>query len=388
MTNFDKEYLELVKRILKEGVEVENRTGVNTIKVPSHVFEFDLGKEFPILETKDVAWKSAIIEMLWIWQMGSNKVKDLHDRGVHIWDDWVVDEDGIYRIYEPIDTCEYDKDKEVIVYDPLSLPLDDALGVRHEMKPKYDKNGHVMTAKSLREGRTIKAAKYFGKPLAGTIGKAYGFYVDRYGMMKNTQYVLKNNRTDRKIVNNLWQLEFLREAVLPSCVYGSSWDVTNGKLNLIVDQRSCDVPVGLPFNVTQYASLMLMLAQTTNLEPGKMLYVIKDAHIYVNQLEGIKEQLRREKLYYQLSKESAITLLLEKKKKEEELKYLSEESFEYKETNSDIKIIDILLEHHKPCLEMDPSIDDFFKFDNSKELKHVKVKDYKNMGKIKFPVTQ
>ena len=119
-----------------------------------------------------------------------------------------------------------------------------------------------------------------------------------------------------------------------------------------------------------------------------MLYVIKDAHIYVNQLEGIKEQLRREKLYYQLSKESAITLLLEKKKKEEELKYLSEESFEYKETNSDIKIIDILLEHHKPCLEMDPSIDDFFKFDNSKELKHVKVKDYKNMGKIKFPVTQ
>lgn len=388
MTNFDKEYLELVKKILKEGTCVENRTGIDTIKIPSHVFEFDLSKEFPILETKDVAWRSAIIEMLWIWQMGSNKISDLHDRGVHIWDDWVVDDDGIYRIYEPKDSCDYDKDKEVVVYDPLSLPLDDVLGVRHEMRPKYDGQGHIMTAKSVREGRTIKAARYFGKSLAGTIGKAYGFYVKRYGMTANTQYVLRNNPTDRKIVNNLWQMEFLRQAVLPSCVYGSSWDVTNGRLNLVVEQRSCDVPVGLPFNVTQYAALLKMLAQTTNLEPGKMLYIIKDAHIYVNQLEGIEEQLRREKLYYELSRESAVSLFMEKKHLEEKLRFLNKNSSEYREIDANIKIIDMLLEYTKPCLELDPSIDDFFDFDNSKELKHVRVKNYKNMGKIKFPVAQ
>ena len=388
MTNFDKEYLELVKKILKEGEEVGNRTGINTIKIPKHIFEFDLAKEFPILETKDVAWKSAIIEMLWIWQMGSNKIKDLHDRGVHIWDDWVVDEDGIYRIYEPEGHSEYDPNREVVVLDPLSTPLDDPLGVRHELKPKYDRNGHIMTAKSIKEGRTIRSAKYFGKSLAGTIGKAYGFYVNRYGMTKNTQYTLKNNPTNRKIVNNLWQMEFLRQAVLPSCVYGSSWDVTGGKLNLIVEQRSCDVPVGLPFNITQYAAFLLMMAQTTHLEPGKMLYVIKDAHIYINQLDGIEELLRREKFYDAMNKESSISLFLEKKKLEEYQSLLNEESPEYSKISSNIKIIDMILESNRPVLELDSSIDDFFKFDNSRELKHTKVKKYKNMGKIKFPVAQ
>lgn len=388
MTNFDKEYLELVKRILKEGIEVENRTGINTIKIPKHIFEFDLSKEFPILQTKDVAWKSAIIEMFWIWQMASNKVTDLHERGVHIWDEWMIDKDGIYRIYEPDGKCDYDPNKEVVVLDPLSTPIDDVLGVRHKLKPKYDDKGNIMTAKSIIEGKTIKTAKYYGKDLAETIGKAYGWYVDRYGMMKNTQYQLKNNPYDRKIVNNLWQLEFFREAVLPSCVYGSSWDVTNGKLNLIVDQRSCDVPVGLPFNVTQYATLLKMLAQVTNLEPGRMLYIIKDAHIYVNQLEGIEELQRREQKYYELSKESSVNLYYEKKRLEQQLKLFSKESKEYKQIDSNIRIIDLILEPTIPELELDPSIDDIFNFDNSKELKHSRVKNYKHMGRIKFPVAQ
>ena len=131
MTNFDKEYLELVKKILNEGVEVPNRTGINTIKVPSHSFEFDLSKEFPILETKQTFFKSAIIEMLWIWQMQSNDVRDLHERNVHIWDEWMVDADGIYRIYEPKipgKEYEYDPDREVVVLEPLSVGVDDPFG--------------------------------------------------------------------------------------------------------------------------------------------------------------------------------------------------------------------------------------------------------------------
>ena len=101
MTKFDKEYLELAKRILKEGVEVENRTGINTVKVPSHFFEFDLSGEFPILQSKEVFIRQAVTEMLWIWQMQSNNVEELNKRNIHIWDQWMVDEDGIYRIYEP-----------------------------------------------------------------------------------------------------------------------------------------------------------------------------------------------------------------------------------------------------------------------------------------------
>ena len=100
MTKFDKQYLELCKRILTEGVEVENRTGINTLKIPSHTFTFNLEDEFPILESKQTAFKTAIIEMLWIWQMQSNDVRELTKRGVHIWDEWMVDEDGIYRTYD------------------------------------------------------------------------------------------------------------------------------------------------------------------------------------------------------------------------------------------------------------------------------------------------
>lgn len=69
MSKFDDDYISLVKEILNKGVEVENRTGVNTIKIPSYNFEFDLRKEFPILQTKQTFYKNAIIEMLWIWQM-------------------------------------------------------------------------------------------------------------------------------------------------------------------------------------------------------------------------------------------------------------------------------------------------------------------------------
>ena len=82
-------------------------------------------------------------------------------------------------------------------------------------------------------------------------------------------------------------------AVLPSCVWSSEWDATDGKLNIWVHQRSCDVPLGLPFNVTQYAVLLMMVAQVTGLKPGTIDWSIKDAHIYVNQVDGIKEQLNR-----------------------------------------------------------------------------------------------
>lgn len=95
------------------------------------------------------------------------------------------------------------------------------------------------------------------------------------------------------MVMSLWQNDYLDTAVLPSCVWSSEWDVTDGKLNAWVHQRSCDVPLGLPFNVTQYAVLLNMLAKTCNLKPGTLDWSIKDAHIYVNQIDGIKEQIRR-----------------------------------------------------------------------------------------------
>ena len=85
MALWDKEYLKLCKKILDEGVEVENRTGINTIKIPAYSFEFDLEKEFPFLTTKQLFYRQAILEMLWIYQVKSNDVRWLQERNVHIW---------------------------------------------------------------------------------------------------------------------------------------------------------------------------------------------------------------------------------------------------------------------------------------------------------------
>ena len=330
MAKWDKEYLKLCKKILTEGVEVENRTGINTIKIPNYTFNFDLQEEFPVLNTtKQLFFKNAITEILWIYQAQSNDVRWLQERKNHIWDEWMVDEDGIYRIYEPNNDI-FDKDKEVDLYD-----LDNNI--------MLDKDGNKIKVKSNIEGKNIKAAKFYGKEYAYTIGTAYGWIVNRYKLTQNLIDTIKSNPNDRRLVMSLWQNEFLKTAVLPSCVWSSEWDVTDGYLNLSVHQRSCDVPLGLPFNVTQYATLLSLIAHCTNLKPGKISWSIKDAHIYVNQIEGIKEQILRG------------------------------------ETLEDLEA---------PELWINEEIHDFFEFDNSRDLKDIKIRKYKHHGKINFPLAQ
>jgi len=339
MTEFDKEYLKLCKRILNEGVEVENRTGINTIKVPSHHFHFDLGKEFPILQTKQLFFKNAITEILWIYQAQSNDVRWLHERNNHVWDEWMVDPDGIYRTY------------------------------------KKDENGQNI----------LKSEKEFGKEYAYTIGTAYGWIVKNYKLIDKLLDALKNNPTDRRLIMSLWQDIHLNTAVLPSCVWSSEWDVTNGKLNAWVHQRSCDVPLGLPFNVTQYATLLNLIANVTGLEPGTLDWSIKDAHIYVNQIDGINKQISNEKLLEDMNR-------LPKEKLVEMKNFitnLKEKNAQISnETERKLSAIDITLSDEKPYLWVNPDIKNFYDYDNSRELKDIKVKGYKHMGKINFPIAQ
>lgn len=297
MSKFDKDYLELCRRILEEGKEVENRTGINTIKVPSHHFQFDLNKEFPTLTTKQLFFRQAILEMLWIYQ---NDVRWLKERNVNIWNEWEISEDGKW-------------------YASQMLP---------------DENGNLVKK---------EVVKDFGKDWAHTIGTAYGYIVNKFGLIDNLLDKIKNNPTDRRMLMSLWQDDYLKTAVLPSCVWSSEWDVTDGKLNAWVHQRSCDVPLGLPFNVTQYAVLLNMLAQVNGLEPGTLDWSIKDAHIYVNQVDGIKEQIHR---------------------------------------------FDTLGDFPAPELWLNPEVKDFYDFDNSKDCKDIKILNYKHHGPIRFPIAQ
>jgi len=120
MSKWDKIYLDLCEEILEKGTRVHNRTGIDTIKIPFKSFEFDLEEEFPILTTKFVAFKSAVLELLWFYQAQSNDVSWLTERGVTIWDEWRISDDGIYRTYNPDGTIKSEKDRKKTLYNRLS----------------------------------------------------------------------------------------------------------------------------------------------------------------------------------------------------------------------------------------------------------------------------
>jgi len=297
MNNFDKQYIELCERILEHGEYTpKERTGTGTYKLFGQTLRFDLSKEFPILTSKFVAWKAAVLEILWIYQAQSSDVRWMTERGVKIWNEWAADEEGNYK--------------------------------------QVDSSG----VQKLLGGRELK----LGKEFAHTIGTAYGWIVKKYGLIDNLIKTLKNDPNDRRMIMSLWQNEYAPTACLASCVWNSQWNVTKGKLNLIVNCRSNDVPLGLPFNITQYAVLAHLIAQVTGYEVGEFLYVINDAHIYANQVDGIKEQIKV-----------------------------------YREKGCP----------KPPKLWINPEIKDFFAFDNSKELKDIRIDDYEYNMKLSFPVS-
>ena len=114
--DWDLEYCKLLETIKNNGELFENRTGIDTLSIEGYNFKLDIGKEFPILESKEVKIMNALSEILWIFQAQSNNVSWLRDRGNKIWDEWEVDKDGIYRTYEP-NTSIIDEEKKVFVVD-------------------------------------------------------------------------------------------------------------------------------------------------------------------------------------------------------------------------------------------------------------------------------
>lgn len=384
--DFDKAYCELLKDILKNGELFQNRTGIDTLSVEGVNFKLDLGKEFPLLESKKVLLKNALSEMLWIYQAQTNDVSWLRERGNNIWNEWEVDSDGIYRIYEST-TENYDKDKEVNVYD-----LDGNIIIG-------------MKAKSNIEGKNIKAAKFYGKEYAGTIGTAYGYIINKYKRLDYVLNALKNNPHDRRMLISLWQDADLRTAVLPSCVWSSEWKVKNGKLNSYIHQRSADVPLGLPFNISQYAILQSLLAKVSGLEVGNMNYSIMDAHVYVNQVDGIKKQLERYNkmnFYEEMIKNSNqkyILRLYNSKRKYIEFLEKTDNKEELQRAKEDLLLLELMITKKKPTLELADK-KDFYEFSNQVNndkdyLKEnvtgnedIKVLNYSSAPFIKMPVAQ
>lgn len=319
MDNFDKQYIDLCRRILDEGEKITNykessevvsssaipdhtsqrASAARTIRLPHQIMQFDLSSEFPILTSKKVGYKSAILELLWIYQVASNDVRWLQERNVHIWDEWEISEDGSYQGHN---INQIFKDK-------------------HPSEPAED--------------------------FAHTIGTAYGWIVNKYHLIEHLIRTLKTNPGNRRMVLSLWQNEWLSTAALPSCVWNSQWNLINGKLNLLVTSRSTDVPLGLPYNIVQYAVLCHLIARTIDAEPGQFTFITNDAHIYENQVEGIREQISR---YDKAMKSGGLPAA--------------------------------------PTLWLNSDIHNFYDFDNSRELRDIKLEGYEHLGTIKMPVTE
>lgn len=238
-----KAYLDLVRNVLEHGERKENRTGTDTISNFAESYRVDLSEGFPLLTTKKVFFRSVILELLW-YLRGEDHIRWLRDENnCHIWDAWAGKDGHVGPIYPVLwrrfpylqkETQKLDNGSEADVW------------VRKE-----------------------------------------------FDQVQRAIEMLKTNPNSRRIVVSTWHPGLLGEMVLPPCHIMYIFNVSNGKLNCHLTQRSGDIALGIPFNLACYSALTLAIAQEVGLEPGTFAHTIVDAHIYVNHVDGLKEQLKR-----------------------------------------------------------------------------------------------
>ncbi len=232
MSLADKIFIETCRNIIDNGAwdtdlpvrpRWEDGTPAHTVKKFCIVNRYDLTKEFPIISLRRTAFKSAIDEILWIWQKKSNNIHDLNS---HIWDSWADETGSIGKAYGY------------------------QLGVKHKYKEgEFDQVDRVL-------------------------------------------FDLKNNPTSRRIMTNIYTFQDLNEMHLYPCAYSMTFNVTDDTLNGILNQRSNDVLTANNWNVVQYAVLLHMFAQVSNLKVGELVHVIADAHIYDRHVPIVEKILK------------------------------------------------------------------------------------------------
>lgn len=233
-----KQYLDLCRHILDNGVEKGDRTGTGTLSTFGYQMRYDLAEGFPLLTTKRVAWKSVAHELLWFLS-GDTNVKYLQDNGVSIWDEW-ASESG-------------------------------------ELGPVYGEQWRKWT---------------HGTGEQGTYQPWHN--EEEYDQIGDIIYEIRSNPDSRRLLVNAWNVGEIDQMALPPCHFAFQFYVANGKLSCQLYQRSGDVFLGIPFNIASYSLLTHMIAHVTGLQVGEFVHTIGDAHIYTNHIEQIKTQLGRE----------------------------------------------------------------------------------------------
>lgn len=276
------QYLELCKYILDNGSDKElffNDVVLDEYKkkgekppfirsVFGRQMRFDLSKGFPLLTTKKTFWRGITTELLWFLS-GSSNIKPLLDQNNHIWDEWA------WKHYQMRSDKKEFATQEDFIKKLTELPPGDPFVVKWgDLITIYGRMWRRWPAK---DGREIDQLAWVIQGL--------------------------KTRPERKsYVVSAWNPDFIYEMasdgqkshVPPFCHTMFQFQVSHGKLNLGLYQRSGDLFLGVPFNIASYALLLLMASQVTNIPPGEFVHTLGDVHIYSNHFDQVKEQMKRE----------------------------------------------------------------------------------------------
>ena len=258
-----KPYLDLMRHIRDHGVKKEDRTGTGTVSIFGHQMRFDLAAGFPLVTSKKVHLKSIIHELLWFIR-GDTNIRYLVNNGVGIWNDWP------YQSW----LRETGGDKDLILYSP------------------------EWTAQKRLFIERIKTDTDFADKY-GDLGPVYGKQWRDFGGVDQLAQLVDDinvNPDSRRLIVSAWNpqdIPVMVKSGLPPCHSLFQFYVVEGRLSCQLYQRSADVFLGVPFNIASYAILTLMIAQVTGLKPGDFVHTFGDAHLYLNHMDQVNEQLSR-----------------------------------------------------------------------------------------------
>lgn len=264
-THPEYQYLDLLQDILDNGIKnVDRGTGAVSFGVFGRQSRYDLSQGFPLLTTKKVYWKGVLYELLW-FLTGQTNIKFLIDNNVHIWDDYP------YKIY-------------AAKMGQTAISKEEFIQIMTESETFANKYGEL--------------PRIYGEMWRKWPTKNPDRTIDQ---VKWLLQEIKDDPDARNLIVNSWNPEYLytmatheEASRFPICHNMYQVSVKAGKLNLQLYQRSCDVFLGVPFNIASYALLTNILAHITGYEPGEFIHTYGDVHIYENHLEQVKEQLKRE----------------------------------------------------------------------------------------------
>lgn len=272
-----KQYLDFLQHILDNGIEKSDRTGTGTKSVFGYQMRFDLQKGFPMVTTKAVPFGLIKSELLWFLK-GNSNLKYLLQNNNHIWDEW-----GFKRYVESSDYTG-----------PDMTDFGRRCLVDEAFNKQYQQELQLYCEKILTDDAFAKKH--------GDLGNVYGVQWRRWpksngetiDQIQEVLDLLKNNPDSRRIIVSAWNPEEVPNMALPPCHTLFQFYVIDGKLSCQLYQRSADAFLGVPFNIASYALLTHLIANEVGLEVGEFVHTFGDAHIYLNHLEQVKEQLKRE----------------------------------------------------------------------------------------------